>query len=122
MLDYCEKNGILADIELIDIQDVNTAYERVLKSDVKYRFVIDVKSLMQDVECGISNGFGEFLFRLRVAPRKDAGWAMDGPPSKETKSSPKPQLEISWIPGEYAEDDGEEAWIPGEYAEDNERY
>ena len=46
MLDYCEKNGILADIELIDIQDVNTAYERVLKSDVKYRFVIDVKSLM----------------------------------------------------------------------------
>lgn len=45
MLDFCGKHNIMSDIELIPIQDVNKAYERVLKSDVKYRFVIDMKSL-----------------------------------------------------------------------------
>jgi uncharacterized zinc-type alcohol dehydrogenase-like protein len=45
MLDYCAKNGITSDIELIDIASINTAYERVLKSDVRYRFVIDMASL-----------------------------------------------------------------------------
>jgi len=45
MLDFCAEHNILSDIELIPIQDVNKAYERVLKSDVKYRFVIDMKSL-----------------------------------------------------------------------------
>jgi uncharacterized zinc-type alcohol dehydrogenase-like protein len=45
MLDYCGKNNITCDIELIPIQKINEAYERVLKSDVKYRFVIDMKSL-----------------------------------------------------------------------------
>jgi uncharacterized zinc-type alcohol dehydrogenase-like protein len=45
MLDFCGEHGITADIELIKIQDVNTAYERMLKSDVKYRFVIDISSL-----------------------------------------------------------------------------
>lgn len=45
MLDFCGKHNITADIELIPIQEVNQAYERVLKSDVKYRFVIDMKSL-----------------------------------------------------------------------------
>lgn len=45
MLDYCGKNNITCDIELIPIQDINKAYERVLKSDVKYRFVIDMQSL-----------------------------------------------------------------------------
>lgn len=47
MLDYCGANGIVSDIELIPIQDVNTAYERVLRSDVKYRFVIDIGSLRE---------------------------------------------------------------------------
>ena len=42
MLDFCGAHGITADIELIPIQAINTAYERMLKSDVKYRFVIDV--------------------------------------------------------------------------------
>ena len=42
MLDFCAEHGLVADIELIPIQDINTAYERMLKSDVKYRFVIDV--------------------------------------------------------------------------------
>jgi uncharacterized zinc-type alcohol dehydrogenase-like protein len=45
MLDFCAKHGIAADIEVIDIKDVNEAYERVLKSDVRYRFVIDMASL-----------------------------------------------------------------------------
>ena len=45
MLDFCGEHGITADIELINIQDINTAYERMLKSDVKYRFVIDMSSL-----------------------------------------------------------------------------
>lgn len=45
MLDFCAQHGITADIELIRIQQINQAYERMLKSDVKYRFVIDIKSL-----------------------------------------------------------------------------
>ncbi len=45
MLDFCADHGIVSDIELIPIQKVNEAYERMLKSDVKYRFVIDMKSL-----------------------------------------------------------------------------
>lgn len=45
MLDFCAAHGIVSDIEMIQIQDVNTAYERLLKSDVKYRFVIDMASL-----------------------------------------------------------------------------
>src|SRR4051812_13772898 len=45
MLDYCADNGIACDIELIDIASINTAYERLLKSDVRYRFVIDMSSL-----------------------------------------------------------------------------
>jgi uncharacterized zinc-type alcohol dehydrogenase-like protein len=45
MLDFCAANGIVSDIELIDIQQINEAYERLLKGDVKYRFVIDMASL-----------------------------------------------------------------------------
>jgi len=45
MLDFCGKHGITSDIEVIKIQDINQAYERMLKSDVKYRFVIDMSSL-----------------------------------------------------------------------------
>jgi len=45
MLDFCAKHDIAADIEVIDIKDVNEAYERVLKSDVRYRFVIDMATL-----------------------------------------------------------------------------
>lgn len=45
MLDFCAEHGITSDIEMINIQDINKAYERMLKSDVKYRFVIDLKSL-----------------------------------------------------------------------------
>ncbi|MGA2966465.1 MAG: NAD(P)-dependent alcohol dehydrogenase [Terriglobales bacterium] len=45
MLDFCAEHGITADIELIRMQQINEAYERLLKSDVKYRFVIDMASL-----------------------------------------------------------------------------
>ena len=45
LLDFCGKHNITSDIEVINIQDINTAYERMLKSDVHYRFVIDMKSL-----------------------------------------------------------------------------
>jgi uncharacterized zinc-type alcohol dehydrogenase-like protein len=45
MLDFCGEHGIHADIETIKIQDINEAYKRMVKSDVKYRFVIDMASL-----------------------------------------------------------------------------
>lgn len=45
MLDFCGEHGIVSDIEMIRIQDINAAYERMLKGDVKYRFVIDMGSL-----------------------------------------------------------------------------
>lgn len=45
LLDFCGEKNIVSDIEIINIQDINEAYERMLKSDVKYRFVIDMKSL-----------------------------------------------------------------------------
>lgn len=49
MLDFCGEHGITADIERIDIQDINDAWDRMLKSDVKYRFVIDLASLKREV-------------------------------------------------------------------------
>ena len=45
MLDFCAEHGLAADVELIGIQQLNEAYERMLESDVKYRFVIDMASL-----------------------------------------------------------------------------
>jgi len=48
MLDFCAKHGIGADVEMIRIQDINDAYARMLKSDVRYRFVIDLASLKNE--------------------------------------------------------------------------
>lgn len=45
MLDYCAGNDIMADVEILPIVDINTAYERMIKGDVKYRFVIDMTTL-----------------------------------------------------------------------------
>ena len=45
MLDYCMENNIVSDIELINIKDIKQAYERMLKGDVRYRFVIDMSTL-----------------------------------------------------------------------------
>ena len=47
MLDFCGKHNITSDIELIPIDDINEAYDRLVKSDVKYRFVIDMATLQQ---------------------------------------------------------------------------
>jgi uncharacterized zinc-type alcohol dehydrogenase-like protein len=47
MLNFCGEHGIVSDIELIRIQQINDAYERMLRSDVKYRFVIDMATLTQ---------------------------------------------------------------------------
>jgi len=48
MLDFCAEHDIVSDIELIPMQDINEAYERMLKGDVKYRFVIDMSTLAAD--------------------------------------------------------------------------
>ncbi len=48
MLDFCAEHNITSDIELISIQQINQAYDRLLKSDVKYRFVIDMASLKNE--------------------------------------------------------------------------
>jgi uncharacterized zinc-type alcohol dehydrogenase-like protein len=45
MLDFCAQHGVASDIELIPIQQINEAYERMLRGDVRYRFVIDLASL-----------------------------------------------------------------------------
>ena len=45
MLDFCAEHGIVADIEMIRADEINTAYDRMLKGDVKYRFVIDIASM-----------------------------------------------------------------------------
>ena len=44
MLDFCAKNKVLADIELINANQINDAYERTIRGKVKYRFVIDAKT------------------------------------------------------------------------------
>jgi uncharacterized zinc-type alcohol dehydrogenase-like protein len=48
MLDFCAEHGIVADIEIIPMQTINEAWERMVRSDVKYRFVIDMGSLKQE--------------------------------------------------------------------------
>lgn len=47
MLDFCAKHGVAAEVEVIPIQTINEAYDRMLKNDVRYRFVIDIASLKQ---------------------------------------------------------------------------
>ena len=46
MLDFCAQHGIVSDIESIRMDEIETAYERMLKSDVKYWFVVDMGTLM----------------------------------------------------------------------------
>ena len=45
MLDFCAANNIVSDVEVIAAEKINEAYERMLKGDVRYRFVIDIASL-----------------------------------------------------------------------------
>ncbi|MNV80080.1 Aldehyde reductase YahK [compost metagenome] len=48
MMDFCAEHGIVSDVEIVPIQAVNDAYERLAKNDVKYRFVIDMASLEKE--------------------------------------------------------------------------
>jgi uncharacterized zinc-type alcohol dehydrogenase-like protein len=48
VLDFCAEHGITCDVEMLDIHNINAAYERVKKGDVKYRFVIDMATLKGD--------------------------------------------------------------------------
>lgn len=48
LLDFCGEHNIVSDVEMIDMQNINQAFERMLKSDVKYRFVIDMQSLAKE--------------------------------------------------------------------------
>jgi uncharacterized zinc-type alcohol dehydrogenase-like protein len=45
ILDFCANKNVLADVELIPMKGINDAYERMIKGDVRYRFVIDLKTL-----------------------------------------------------------------------------
>jgi len=45
MLDFCAEHNIVSEIEKIDIKDINTAFDRMVKGDVRYRFVIDMATL-----------------------------------------------------------------------------
>jgi alcohol dehydrogenase (NADP+) len=45
MLDFCAAKGVASDVEVIRIDEINQAYERMLKNDVRYRFVIDIASI-----------------------------------------------------------------------------
>jgi uncharacterized zinc-type alcohol dehydrogenase-like protein len=47
MLDFCAAHNVASDVEVVSIQDVNTAYERLVNNDVRYRFVIDLASLAE---------------------------------------------------------------------------
>ena len=49
LLDFCGEHNIVSEFEMIDMQNINEAFERMLKSDVKYRFVIDMKSLTKSI-------------------------------------------------------------------------
>ena len=49
LLDFCGEHNIVSEVEMIDMQNINEAFERMLKGDVKYRFVIDMKSLTKSV-------------------------------------------------------------------------
>jgi uncharacterized zinc-type alcohol dehydrogenase-like protein len=52
MLDFCAAHGVLPECEMIPMQDINHAYERMERSDVKYRFVIDMASLAAERAAG----------------------------------------------------------------------
>jgi uncharacterized zinc-type alcohol dehydrogenase-like protein len=59
MLDFCGEHNITADVEIIPIQKANEAYERLLRSDVKYRFCIDMASLKSEVAPDAASGTTE---------------------------------------------------------------
>ena len=57
MIDFCAEHNIVSDVEMVPIQSVNQAYERLLKNDVRYRFVIDMASLKGSQLGSVSHQF-----------------------------------------------------------------
>jgi D-arabinose 1-dehydrogenase-like Zn-dependent alcohol dehydrogenase len=49
MLDFCAKSGVVAETETIPMQEIETAFARIVKNDVKYRFVVDIKSVKRNI-------------------------------------------------------------------------
>lgn len=63
MLDFCGAHNITADVEVIPVEKINGAYEGILRSDVKYRLSIDMKSLGQGSAAGLAaRPFDSYLF------------------------------------------------------------
>nr|GEV52260.1 aldehyde dehydrogenase family 3 member H1 [Tanacetum cinerariifolium] len=67
MLDYCAEHNIVSDIELIDIKDITQAYERMVKGDVRYRFVIDLATLQEMLAAAQRIVFSRGVSALRMA-------------------------------------------------------
>ena len=67
MLDYCASKKIVSDVEMIPIQKINEAYERMLKSDVRYRFVIDIASLKGELSAQPAPSSTSRTFRARAS-------------------------------------------------------
>src|SRR6202044_3710860 len=65
MLDFCGKHNLTSDVEVIPIQRVNEAYERLLKADVKYRFSIDMASLKPERGPGVYPPLPRYTFRMK---------------------------------------------------------
>ncbi len=71
MLDFCAEHRVASDVEVIPIQSINEAYERVLKSDVHYRFVIDMSSLKKSKkEMGIKMNIFDFAMKMELVGKK----------------------------------------------------
>jgi hypothetical protein len=77
MMDFCAEHNIVSDVEMVNIQDVNAAYDRLQKNDVRYRFVIDIEvKTSPGPTCsrcrspGCTRGSRSLL--LRIAARREA--------------------------------------------------
>ena len=71
MLDFCGAHDVTADVEVIPIQKVNEAYERLLKSDVKYRFSIDMASLKSEIIGALGPRISNTKARVNPARKLD---------------------------------------------------
>jgi hypothetical protein len=83
MLDFCAEHGITSDIELIPIQQINEAYERLLKSDVNYRFVIELR---------ISSSYGKTVAPGKIIPSAELALRRRGrrvPPGASKRLPPR---------------------------------
>ncbi len=96
MLEFYHQHGLAADIEMIRIQEIDDAYERMLKSDVKYRFVIDMQSLKQGTNGIVSPAAdsASHLVCVGVAGSRTAVFQPEGCPAACPFFSP---LDSPWL-------------------------